>query len=94
MSEAQRPELTLDAVVDFVWGFGSDFLLGPVRKDNTDFYWVWSDPDYNGDNTIRPFNGDPKNFTSPGFCGRCKGTHRIANYCGTEVQILSTAQQT
>lgn len=38
-----------------------------------DKFYVWSDPRYDGDNTIRPYTGDPKDFTSPGFCGRDKG---------------------
>lgn len=79
--------LSLDDVADFVWGFDHEFLL-KVEKDGETRYYVWSDPDYNGDNTIRPYTGNPMDFTSPGFSGRCKGRHFIRRYCGDEVKIL------
>ena len=80
--------INLDTVADFVWGFGQDFLLVVGEK-----CFVWSCPDYNGDNTIKPYRGER---TSNGFCGqdryyhatRNKGTHRIGDYCGADVRFI------
>ena len=76
-------ELTIDSIADFTWNFGQLFLLESGGK-----YYVWSDPDYNGDNTIKTFTGNPRNFTMKGFSGRCKGSHRIGDYCGPDVKFL------
>lgn len=67
----------------FTWDFGNRFL---IETDEGNF--VWSDPDYGGDNTIKPYYGDTRNFTSEGFCGRDKGYHIISMYCGDDVIIL------
>lgn len=75
--------ITLDSIGNFTWNFGQHFLIQVGNK-----YYVWSDPDYNGDNTIRPFKGNPRNFASPGFCGRSKGKHIISHYCGGEVKFI------
>lgn len=75
--------ISLDSVGEFTWNFGSKFLIQVGIK-----YYVWSDPEYNGDNTIKPFEGNPANFTSEGFCGRAKGTHSIRGYCGEEVKFV------
>ena len=75
--------INLDSVGEFTWGFGSKFLI-QVGSD----YYTWSDPEYNGTNEIRPFNGSPQNFTSKGFCGRDKGIHRIRDYCGEMVTFV------
>ncbi len=77
--------LGLDTVANFVWGFGQEFLL--IVKDKE--FYVWSAPDYNGDNTIKPYNGNASDFTSPGFCGRDKGIHSIGSYCGDAVKFMN-----
>jgi hypothetical protein len=69
--------LTLDTIAEFTWGFSDRFLLETEHGN-----FIWSDPDYNGDNSIKPYHGDPRNFVEPGFSGRCKGTYRIRHYCG------------
>lgn len=74
--------LNLDSICEFTWNFGNKFLLKELKTGN---YFVWSDPDYSGDNTIEPFSGNPRNFTHEGFCGRDKGVHTIRNYCGENV---------
>ena len=79
--------LNLDDVAEFTWNFGQLFLL-QVDDVNGSKYYVWSCPDYKGDNTIRPFIGDPRNFTQPGFCGRHKGRHRIRDYCGNDAVFV------
>ena len=75
--------ISLDSVGEFTWGFGTNFLI----EIGTERY-VWSSPDYNGDNTIKPYKGNPRNFTSDGFCGRDKGTHIIREYCGNDVRFV------
>lgn len=76
--------IDLDTVADFTWGFGHLFLL---ETQGGKFY-VWSDPDYNGDNTIRPYTENPDNFTSNDFRGRDKGIHTIRDYCGPDVVFV------
>ena len=75
--------LSLDTFAEFTRSSGHEFLL-----KIGDRFFVWSDPDYEGDNTIRPFKGNPQNFTAPGFMGRDRGTHSIGAYCGTDVKFV------
>ena len=80
--------INLDTLAQFIYGFGQDFLL-EVKTENADVvYYVWNDPDYGGNNTIRPYYGKPEDFTSPGFCGRDKGNHIVRNYCGENVIFI------
>ena len=76
--------INLDTIADFTWGFANEFFL-ETKEGN----FVWSDPDYQGDNTIKPFNG---NYLQ--WCKRCcipygreKGTHTIRGYCGEDVKL-------
>lgn len=77
--------LTKDSFCCFVWGFSSEFLLRRYNLEHMlpygDWY-IWSDPEYNGDNTIKLFKGNPTNFN-----GRSKGLHFIDNFCGPMVRI-------
>lgn len=75
--------ITLDTVGSFTWDFGNKFLI-----ETNEGLFVFSDPEYNGDNTIRKFEGDPKNFTMPNFMGRDKGTHVIRDFCGENVRFI------
>jgi hypothetical protein len=80
--------LTLDQIAEFTWGFNSHFLLKTAEGS-----FIWSDPDYCGDNTIVPFEGGYKEwliFEGIPF-GRDKGTHIIREYCGEEVKIKQRA---
>ena len=83
--------ITLDTIAHIYWNFNKVFLL-EVQTDNADitYNYVWSDPDYGGDNTIRPYRGTPENFTHIGFCGRDKGNHSVKNYCGEKVIFIHT----
>ena len=80
--------LTIDDYADFTWGFGCLFILEAGKKGD----FVWSDPDYQGDNSIVPYDvkkfGPKADFASPGLMGRCKGTHRIGDYCGKDAKII------
>lgn len=86
-AETVRPTLTLDDMVHFTWGFGMYFLLTLIR-DGREWYWTWSDPDYGGNNTIRPYTNNPRDFTHKDFAGRCKGENVIRTKCGDNVEIL------
>ena len=66
--------LTLNG--DFTWNFGQHFLIETEKG-----LFVWSDPDYSGDNTIRPFKGTMEDFFG-GQHGRDKGRHFISDYVG------------
>ena len=68
----------------FTWNFGNKFFLSPVDDEedsNYQYNYVWSDPDYGGDDTIKPYYGTAKEFFSPNW-GRYKGQHTVRSYCG------------
>jgi len=76
----------LDDTADFAWSYGQTFFV--ETKCNGNF--VWSDPDYDGDNTLTKFNGNYgdwiKQIGIP--FARCKGKHVVKHYCGEEVKII------
>jgi hypothetical protein len=80
----ERKMLTIDDVAEFTWGFGQKFFL-ETSKGN----YIWSSPDYDGDNTITKFNGGYKDWLKKEKIpyGRDKGTHFISDYCGMYVEI-------
>lgn len=67
---------------DFTWNFGNKFFIETAEGN-----FIWSDPDYNGDNTIRKFNGTLQDYFGDSF-GRDKGKHYISDYCGTEFTLV------
>ena len=74
----------LNMTGEFTWFFGMHFF---IETDIGNF--VWSDPVYYGDNSIKPYPGTVQEYSE--FCGhfgRCKGVHTIGEYCGNEVKIL------
>ena len=78
--------LKLTDIADFGWGFGQHFFIQAAEGN-----FVWSDPDYGGDNTIKPFNGSYNEFIRTmniPFC-RDKGRNTIAARCGNDVKILT-----
>ena len=78
-------KLTIDDVASFCWGFDEFFFL-ETDKGN----YVWSDPEYSGDNTIRKFNGTYEKWCKSQSIpfARDKGQHIIRNYCGDAVIII------
>lgn len=74
--------LSIQDEADFTWNFGSEFYL-ETSKGN----YVWSSPDYGGDNTIKPTQLSLKGFLGKGYHGRSKGKHSIESFCGSEVNI-------
>jgi hypothetical protein len=82
----KNESLTLNDVAEFSWNYSSEFLL-ETEKGN----FIWSDPDYQGDNTIRPFPGNNTDFCKAYDIpySRDKGKHIIQDYCGKDVKIIS-----
>ncbi len=74
-------ETFLNEMGEFTWDFGHLFVI------QTRFgMFVWSDPGYGGDNTVRPYEGRFKDFFYP--YGRDKGIHNIGTYCGKDIILL------
>ncbi len=68
----------------FCWFWNHIFFIA-TSKGN----FVWNDPDYGGDNTIRPYAGSYGNLcvdTDTDY-GRDKGKHRIETYCSNAVFV-------
>lgn len=69
---------------EFTWDFGCHFFI-----ETNEGNFVWSDPDYNGDNSIIKFTGTVNDYmtdygANPDMYGRDKGTHLISTYCGDD----------
>lgn len=62
----------------FTWSYGVQFLLETNKG-----YFVWNDPRYGGDNTIRRFLGNYEDWIRYQHIpyGRDKGKHLIKFYC-------------
>lgn len=69
-------------VGEFTWDFGQNFFI-----ETSEGNFVWSDPAYNGDNTIRPYNGTVEDYFGNSF-GRDKGKHYIGKYCGDQFTLV------
>lgn len=87
-----KQELTPQSCVHFSWDFGATFLLQSGPKSETGDpmgtdYWIWSDPEYGGDNTIRRVPKAPDRQEVPVW--RDKGWHLVWKYCGLHVKILT-----
>lgn len=67
---------------NFTWDFGQCFFIETMFGN-----FVWSDPDYYGDNTIKPFDGTIQDYFGKSF-GRCKGSHIISSYCGEDFTLV------
>jgi hypothetical protein len=81
-----RSEL-LNLMGSFTW-FWCELFFIETKKGN----FVWSDPDYNGDNTIKLFSGSIFDFhKQSGYdYGRCKGEHQIYRKCGDQIIFVET----
>lgn len=76
--------ITLDTVGHFLWNFSDKFLI-----ETTEGNYEWSDPEYNGDNTIVPALSYGEWLDKLGILyARDKGHHKIRDYCGEEVKII------
>jgi hypothetical protein len=70
-----------DLVGSFTW-FWSDTFFVQTSKGN----YLWSDPDYGGDNTLREYEGTLEKYCIDNDIpfGRDKGKHIIGEYCGPD----------
>ena len=75
----------LNQIGEFAWGWSEQFFIECGGNRN----FIWSDPEYYGDNTIQKFNGSIKDwYRSQGIEeARDKGKHLIREYCGEDVKI-------
>jgi len=81
-------EVVLDLVGEFSWSFGETFFIETSAGN-----WVWSDPDYQGDNTLTRWNGTHEQWCKAVGIpwSRDKGKHRIRDYCGDAVHLVDPA---
>lgn len=65
-------------VGEFTWCWGWSFFIETSQGN-----FVWKDPEYGGDNTIRPYSGSYDDFCKEKNVpyGRNKGKHVIEAYC-------------
>lgn len=71
---------------DFTWNFNLYFFIELSIGS-----FVWSDPDYGGDNSFRKVDYSYKEWCRLSNIpyGRCKGKHRISDYCGRNIRVLN-----
>lgn len=80
--------LTLDQIKnltgDFAWDFGCYFFI-ETEVGN----FIWSDPEYNGDGSIRPTDKTYIEYIRSSKIPfmRDKGTHKIGEYCKTIIRV-------
>jgi hypothetical protein len=76
----------LDEVGYFSWSFYQNFFVETPQGN-----FVWSSPDYCGDNTLRKFDGTHNDWvkTEGIYCSRDKGQHVIRDYCGKDVKVIT-----
>lgn len=76
-------QLLLTDEGDFTWNFAQEFWIETAKGN-----FIWSNPDYMGNNTIRKATMSYQEWIGEGGFGRSKGRHIIGHYCGMEVTIL------
>ncbi len=64
---------------NFTWSFGQEFFIETSLGN-----YVWNDPDYGGDNTMKRFEGEYSDWIEEAGIpyGRDKGVKFISTYCG------------
>lgn len=69
----------------FTWSFGQTFFVETMQHGN----FIWSDPDYQGDNSFTPFHDSYNDWCKESGIpyGRDKGTHEIKSYCGSDIWL-------
>ncbi len=83
--------LTLEDVAEFTWDFYKEFFLETAKGN-----YIWSDPEYGGDNTICKTNKSYNEWIDPfnnGNYGRSKGKHTVGGYCGPNVSIIEDMKE-
>lgn len=80
-------EKLLSMIGEFTYCWGFHFFI-----ETSEGNFVWEDPDYGGNNTIKKFNGSLSDFLAQfnGIdFGRDKGKHYIWNYCGKDFVLIA-----
>ncbi len=73
----------LNLIGDIWWNEKNLYLI-ETNVDN----FIWSDPDFGGDNTLRKFDGTMSDFMKEhGTRGRDKGRHIIGSYVAKNVIV-------
>ena len=74
-------EMLLNTYAKFTWDFGNLFFL---ETDIGNF--VWSNPEYGGDNTMTQYSGSITKWITDVASGwaRDKGQHEVEKYCGNQ----------
>lgn len=77
-------EVLLSETANFIWMFDHRFFV-ETKFGN----FVWSDPDYNGNDTVTPFKGSYNGFCniSGTLFGRCKGQRLIRDFIGNSFTL-------
>ena len=72
------PNSVLNSIADFTWMWNDIFFL-----ETSEGNYLWSDPDYGGDNKIRRYHGTHKDLLKHigHDFSRAKGRHTIKEYC-------------
>lgn len=68
----------------FTWFWNDKFFIETIQG-----CFIWSDPDYNGDNSLVEYSGTYADFLNEQDVefGRDKGVHLIKDYCGEDIKI-------
>lgn len=79
-------EKLLECVGEFTYMWGWDFFIETEIGN-----FAWRDPEYGGDNSIRPYGGTYEDFCKACHVpyGRSKGKHAVKNYCGTTFTVVT-----
>ena len=79
-------ETLKNLVGSFCWNYSNKFF---IETDMGNF--VWSDPDYHGDNTMKMYNGTYQEWLKEQGIPYCrdKGNHIIGNYCKNFIFVES-----
>ncbi len=69
---------------NFIWMWDHRFFVETPEGN-----FIWSCPDYNGDNSLTPYEKEYADFCEEVGIdfGRDKGTHLIESYCGPDVWV-------
>lgn len=79
-------EQLMGTIGTFTWMWGMEFFI-ETNIGN----FIWKDPEYQGDNTIRRYTGSYKDYLKESHIdfGRDKGKHMISDYCGDQFTLVT-----
>lgn len=76
-------ELLLQSIGHFTWMYDDRFFIETPHGN-----FVWSNPEYGGDNTMTPYKGGYQEYASDFEIGKNKGQHNIEKYCGDRFIVV------